>query len=391
MDRKRVLFLPQWIDFDVERGILDYAREAGWQLISISDHGGDSMPVLRSCPAIDGIITLIKYGDSDLAQHVAGSLIPVVELAETVPSIDVPRVVLDHNAIGQLGANHLLDHGLEHFVFPHFQDHYQLVARGNGFRDHVRACGGTIHDINLPEAGLGLTDRDRSEERIPWLADQLSKLPKPIGLMLHYDSVYWMIVDACKIAGLRIPEDIAVVSVGNTESVCELTNPTLSSIEHNQTLQGYRAAWLLDALIDGAHPPDENLRIPPSFVAVRESTDILAVPDDTLRQALKFLREHFDDPRLCVDDVVSATGTSKRGLYSLFHDHWHQSIKHTLTSFRIEEAKRLLADTELKAYVVAMQTGFGSQAQFIRAFRKDVGMPPSEFRDAVRGSSVVHH
>ena len=390
MDRKRILFLPQWIDFDVERGILNYAREAGWQLISISDHGGDPMPVLRSCPAIDGIITLIKYGDSDLAQHVAGSLVPVVDLAETVPTIEVPRVILDNKSIGRLGANHLLDRGLTHFVFPHFLDHYQLIARGEAFRNQIKKRGGKVHDLNLPEAGVGLADRNRSEDRIPWLAEQLSAMPKPLGLMIHYDSVYWMITDACEMTGLRIPEDIAVVSVGNTESVCELTSPTLSSIEHNQTHQGYRAAWLLDALIDGAKPPAEHIRIPPSFVAVRESTDLLAVPNETLRFALMYLQEHFDDPRLSVDDVVSATGTSKRGLYSLFHDHWHQSIKHTLTSFRVEEAKRLLADTELKPYVVAMQTGFGSQAQFIRAFRSDVGMPPSAFRDAVRNRSVIH-
>lgn len=390
MKRKRVLFLPQWVDFDVERGILNYAREAGWQLISISDHGGDPMPVLRSCPAIDGIITLIKYGESDLAQHIAGSVVPVVDLAETVTSIEVPRVTLDNTAIGQMGADHLVDSGLKYFVFPHFLDHYQLFARGQAFRERVQTRGGTVHDVNLAKAGVGLSDRDRSEERIPWLADQLARLPKPLGVMLHYDSVYWMIVDACEMAGLRIPDDVAVVGVGNMESVCELTSPTLSSIEHNQTHQGYRAAWLLDALIDGAEPPTEHLRIPPSFVAVRESTDILAVPDETLRSALKFLREHFDNPRLSVDDVVSATGTSKRGLYNLFHDHWHKSIKHTLTSFRVEQAKRLLADTELKAYVVAIQTGFGSHAQFIRAFRSDVGMAPSAFRDAVRNRSIVH-
>ena len=203
--------------------------------------------------------------------------------------------------------------------------------------------------------------------------------------MIQHDSLYRHVVEACAITGLRIPDDIAVVSVGNTQSVCDLSEPTLTSIEHNQRRQGYEAAALLDELMDGSPPPADPVIVPPLQVVTRESTDIFAVRDQILRKALYFLRDNFRDPSISVSDVVEACGTSRRHLYSTFERHWNRSIASTLAELRIAEAKRLLSTTSEKQYSVAVQSGFVSASQLSKTFSKRVGMSPGAFR-----SQVIH-
>jgi LacI family transcriptional regulator len=198
--------------------------------------------------------------------------------------------------------------------------------------------------------------------------------------MIHYDSVYRHILDACALAALKIPDDVAVVSVGNIESICKLSEPTLTSIEHNQRLQGYEAARVLDQLMNGGPSPAYPVQISPLHVVVRESTDTFAVRDETLRMALNFLHDHFRDPTIHVADVVKACGTSRRHLYSVFEKHWTRTIAGTLADLRIAEAKRLLANTREKHYSVALRSGFAGETQLSRAFSKREGITPGAFR-----------
>jgi len=208
--------------------------------------------------------------------------------------------------------------------------------------------------------------------------------------MVHYDNVYEYIVDACELAEFRIPDDVAVVSVGNRESVCELSEPTLTSIDNNQYQQGYEAARVLGQLMDGEASPACPTRIAPLRVVTRESTDIFAVRDETLRMALGFLRDSFRDPTVRVADVVKACGTSRRHLYATFEQHWPHSISSTLTEFRITEAKRLLATTSEKQYTVALRSGFASESHLSRAFAKHEGIAPGAFRSQICPRDRMH-
>jgi LacI family transcriptional regulator len=380
-DRRRVLFFPQWIDFDVERGIVEFARRARWALVCVSDHGGNLQQALRSRSGHDGVITLIRDVDSDIARYVQGHNIPAVNLSE-VEGSGLPRVLQDNDGIGRMGADHLIDQGFEHLAFVRPRASVQVNDRAAGFDDEVRKRGKTLHLLDMTANNVAMDDPSGDARRPDWLANELARLPKPVGIMIHYDGYYWHISEACARAHLRIPEDVAVIGVGNKESVCELSDPTLSSVEHNQVRQGFEAAALLERMMDGVPAPSRPTQVPPLYVTVRESTDSFAVHDQTVRRALYFLRDHFREPNVGVADVVKACGTSRRHLYSAFEKHWHRPIADALAELRITEAKRLLLTTEDKQYAVAMQSGFASQAQLSRAFSRRVGMAPGAFRSA---------
>lgn len=384
--RKQVLYFPEWFGFDTESGIVNYALQARWVLTSVSDHGGNVSQALRSGREYDGIITLIRESDSAIGRYIRSASIPTVDLTDSVSELNLPRVLPDDYAIGSLGADHLLDQGFEDLVFFRATASGQTRDRARGFDERVESRGGTPYRLDLAAAAVSVMDRAADRERLPWLVDQLLRLPRPLGVMIQYDALYWHVVEACAMASLRIPEDVAVVSVGNIESVCKLSEPTLTSIDNNRHRQGYEAAALLDRLMDGAPPPTVPLRIPPGHVEIRESTDVFAVDDEKLRAALQFMREHFRDPNLSVEDIVKASGTSRRHLYLIFEHHWPRPIADTLAEFRVMEAQRLLATTQEKQYSVAVQSGFSSGSQMSRAFTKRLGITPGEFRAGNRPS-----
>ena len=58
----------------------------------------------------------------------------------------------------------------------------------------------------------------------------LQSLPKPVGIMACNDIRGRQVIEACLRAGLRVPDDVAVVGVDEDHLLCELANPTLSSV-----------------------------------------------------------------------------------------------------------------------------------------------------------------
>lgn len=87
---------------------------------------------------------------------------------------------------------------------------------------------------NVPKV-MVLLDKSRAADRL-WqneqiiLVDWLKSLPKPIGLMTCNDDRGQYVLEACQIAGLRVPDDVAIIGVDNDELICDLTVPPLSSI-----------------------------------------------------------------------------------------------------------------------------------------------------------------
>ena len=67
--------------------------------------------------------------------------IPLVNLATTLPDAGLPRVSVDHKAIGRLAADHLLDCGLRRFAYWGLSDVWYSHLRGNGFVERLAEAG----------------------------------------------------------------------------------------------------------------------------------------------------------------------------------------------------------------------------------------------------------
>lgn len=378
--RTSVLFAVEWYDYEINAGVAAYAREAGWILsdaITYCDLQGRLMQPYRSWSG-QGVITLINHADSALARYVSSLDVPVVDLVDEAAELPFSRVIADNRAIGAMAAAHLMDLGLEHLAFQRLFDARVTDSRLAGFQEAAAKAGKTFHLVDFTRSPRGL---NADVALAPWLAEQLARIPTPFGLMMQHDGESMISFSACQMAGLAIPRDAAIIGVDNNELACELGPIGLTSIDRNRRRHGYEAAAALDRLLHGAPPLDEPILIPPREAVVRESTDTLTFRDPEMLRAVRFLRGRFRDPEVGVDDIVQASGLSRRKAYYLFKQHFGRGLQEELTHLRLEEARRLLATTNLKVFAVAMEAGFASERQLARACKAELGMSPRAYRE----------
>lgn len=372
MTRRRVMLAPGWYDYEVNRGVAAYAREANWILNDVAGHTHDIPPNWRC----DGLLVSMPEKPSPSQMQVLERGVPLVDLRIEYPG-RLPRVVLDNEAIGRLAAEHLLSRGFTDLAY------YQAYAaqveeeRMAGFRKAVEAAGKTFHHVNLAKAPA---QARRGERRLSYLAQLIRHLPKPIGVMGQYDGAASEFVIACELAEVPVPEHVAVVGADNDPITSELGIIPLTSVDTNRYRHGYEAAALLDRLMKGERAPDQPIRIPPKDVVVRRSSSILAIKNLHVSRALSFIWEHYIQP-IQVKDVVQATGISRRSLFALFHQHLGRTVMDEITRLRISEAKKLLKESGDKTYAIAQSCGFSDARHLNKSFQRAVGMTPTEFRE----------
>lgn len=214
-------------------------------------------------------------------------------------------------AIARLAAEHLLERGFRHFAFCGDARFNWSRWREGHFRARIEAAGHALHR-HEPPAGA----RDPAAETVA-LRRWLLELPKPVGILAAYDIRGQRVLDACRGAGLAIPDEVAVLGVDNDELLCELASPPLSSVMPNTLRTGYEAAALLDRMMRGeAVRPVAHL-IPPVGLVARQPTDVLALEDRAVAQAVRFIREHACEG-INVGDVLQGVTLSRRVLEQRF-------------------------------------------------------------------------
>lgn len=94
---------------------------------------------------------------------------------------------------------------------------------------------------------------------------------------------------------------------------------------------------------------------------------------------LVHLRQRYTDPALTVDEVARACHISRRTLFRLFGI--GRSYHATLRDLQVRHAQRLLArDASRQLAEVAFASGFAAERTFYRAFQRETGMTPGEYR-----------
>jgi LacI family transcriptional regulator len=211
------------------------------------------------------------------------------------------------------------------------------------------------------------------------VARWIHSLPKPLGLMACNDFRGIQALDACRRAGIAVPEEMAVIGVDNEELVCKLAYPPLSSVVPNARRIGYEAAALLDRLMRGEPEPTIPLAIPPLEVITRLSTDVNAIADPDVAAAMRFIREHACEG-IGVDEVLAQVPVSRSVLQRRFRSLLGRSIHAVIAAVRLQRAKQLLVETDLSLAVIAKRTGFSHVEYLCAAFRQAVGLPPGAYR-----------
>jgi LacI family transcriptional regulator, galactose operon repressor len=366
------------------RGIVRYSRLHGpWSLYVAPGHLEQALPKAKSWSGT-GIIARIR--SPEMAKLIRATRVPFVassldESRASARGDKFGEIRTNSATIGRMAAAHLVDRNLRHFAFCGFVGCTWSLNRQEAFYRYLKERGYHCHTHQIELANWMQRPGwiENWEDEQPILMRWLKSLPTPVGLMACNDICGREVLQACAAAGLRVPDDVAVVGVDNDELMCELSAPPLSSVALDLEKAGYEAAKLLDSLMFGQLAGGHIVHVEPVYVVARQSTEVIVQDDAHITSALRFIRNHAAQP-IGVPDVVEHLGVSRRTLERKFSRALGRSIATEITQSRLERAKRLLLETDMPSHRVAVGAGFGSVKTFNRVFRRAAGVPPRSFR-----------
>lgn len=328
----------------------------------------------------DGVIS--RQTTRALAERCVRAGIPLVDLNDTPPLPGVPKVRPDNVAIGHLGAEHFLERAHTRFAFCGYGSESWSRERRDGFLEALALAGRgcEVLDIEWPERMTPDVDARHTSQLIGWL----TRLPKPIAVMAAHDFRALQLLNAARLAGISVPEDVALLGVDNATARCELANPPLSSVVPNAFRSGWVAASMLATLMEGRGPVPMETRIEPVDVAARPSSDSFAIDDRVVATALRYIRGQAA-LGIKVDDVALHVSASRSQLEKKFRRLLQRSPQAEIRRTQIAKVKQLLEDTDLPLKTIAEMTGFEHMEYMSVVFKRLTSDTPGGYRKAARG------
>lgn len=353
-------------------GVADYARHFGSWHFNWKPQGLGDVVSLPENKQYDGVLAR----DVIEVQPFIDQGVPVVCFAyhERV-SDDLCYVKTDDDGLAKEVAGHFLQRGFRNFAFCGLRDLPWSNARANGFSEAVRAAG---FPVELFKTSLVSGEAADDQAMMSWLLS----LAHPVALMAANDEIGRQVVRLCREAGLRVPEDCAVVGVDNDPVVCGMSNPPLSSIAIDQYRSGYKAAAVLDRMMKGETLTDRIITAEVGEISVRQSSDVLKVDDEAVVKALRFIETNAPRP-LSVDEIAAAGGVNRRSLQRRFREHLSCTIQNYYLETRAKHIACILRESRLSLEEVALQCGFSEPAHLSRFFSSVRGETPSAYRRRV--------
>ena len=349
-------------------GVMRYARKhTDWRCEV------DAYPEDRDDPRrYDGIIA---RAEASLGRHCRRYDIPLVNIWGSSPIRDVPSVLLDTERCGRLAARHLMNRGFKRFGCLLPGKRSQPTGHEQGFLE-------AIGDLPCSTEHLDAVTNDRRSWRSmqstlpPWLAG----LTPPVGIYAPHDIHGRCVANVCLQAGLRIPDDIAVITAENDDVICGALEPTLSSIRSDPERVGYRAAQMLDEIMRGA-PTATDVRLPPVGLIARRSTEVFAVEDRLVADALRRIWDSSHQS-IGVDHICEGLPIGRRSLEQRFRKALGRTIHEEITRAHLQLAKRLLGETDLSIGEIAIRSGFNGPNHLGKVFRRIERVTPRGFRES---------
>lgn len=356
-------------------GVAGYANAHGGWLFYLEPHGKFDVQSLPPDWKGDGIIARVT--SPLLAEEIAASRLPAVNVSwSRFGGRHMAHCTVDEESTGRLAGEHLLDRGLRSFGYcgswrrPHHVDRL-----GPSFAARVREkgypCSAFTSAVDLATLSW--------QEQLGELGKWLEGLTRPVGILTFDCLLGRQITEACRLCGLHVPDEVAVISSEYDELTSSISSPPLSGIDLAPRRVGYEAAAMLDRLLRGEANGEEDLRLPPEGVIVRRSTDLVALDDPEVAAALRFIRDHAHEA-VYVTDVVNHIAISRRALEQRFRALLGRSPAAEIRRVHLERAKQLLRETDLSLAAVAVKSGFESAELLGRVFRREMHTTPSAYR-----------
>jgi LacI family transcriptional regulator len=336
---------------------------------------------------VDGFIAYIP--NRKLYRRISALGVPAVDVHGRCRTPLIPVIESDARMIASLALQFFLKSGFQHLAYCGYPSVFFSDQREEAFRLQTANLVSTAHVYappSLPQVGEDLYRFEKgTANHEAELALWLRSLPKPVGLLACNDIRGQQVINACREAEIRVPEEVAVLGVDNDEIICRLCRPTLSAIEPDVKRIGYLAGELIAAQLDGKSVASAY-QVPPRRVVERQSADIIVADHPLVVNAARLIRDR-DCAEVSVEQICEAVGTSRSTLDGLFRTHLGRSVAGEMTRIRVQRSQGLLLTSDLPLTEIARRCGFSSATYFCRFFKRITGQTPDSYRQTWRGTS----
>ena len=380
------LWLPTSIkgSRDLLRGVLSYVNLNGHWAVDLIDEQNTRLANLGSSDwGYSGMIVDMRNRQRAEQLLAAGcptviTCVPDELLSDGHPCLRLSRIECENGVVGGKAAEFFLERKFTNFACVGDATHAGWsVKRLNAFSQRLFQAGFRCETYPAPSKS---EQQDFSKERHR-LCGWLKALPKPVALFAANDARGRQILDACRKAGVSVPQEIAVLGVDNDELICETAQPQLSSIQMNTEQAGFEAARVLDRMMR-RHPRGKprQMVIPFGFshVVARRSTETLQIADPLVARTIEFIRINADIV-LTIEDIVRHLHVSRRWLEKRFKS-TGRTVHAELMRVRLNRVQTLLRESAMTIDAIADDCGFTSASHLGGLFRKHFDTTPAVYR-----------
>lgn len=347
-------------------GLMEYAREHGhWNFIFNAEPTEASFRHLLKLDCDGAIVRICSPAMRDEARKLP---FPVVNISGYLEDPGVPTIRADQMELGRLCAQHLLERNFQRFAYLRFPRGWLNQARLKGFLESLAAAGLSQNIVGLD---LKIIEPDLfSAAELRRLRAWIATLNSPAALFLTDSHDAYKVLETIRSAGLRIPEDIAVIAPYVSLQTHELCVPSLTCADPNEPLLALRAAAYLDRLMRGSKPYSEPVTVPPAGIIAAQSTNIIAVEDPLVRSAMDSIRQHASE-NINIKTIAVNLGRPRRTIERRFLAALGMSPHEALLRERVSNAKEFLnAEPRLPLAEIAQRCGFYNVQHMKRALKR---------------------
>lgn len=378
----RLLFITDFTEqfaYRLLRGVLEYAQQTEpWMICKMP-------PSYKRELGMKGLIDWVVDWKTDV---VIGQFDPdddvslfrkngVVALAQDyITKFDsIPNITADYERTGAMAARRFLSRGFQHFGFFGYKGVCWSEDRCKGFRKELEEAGqGNAFYLYDYQEIDNLWSYDRAR-----LTSWLRSLPKPIAILCCDDNQASTLLLTCNYCGIKVPTEVAIIGVDNDEILCNMSIPSLSSINIDIEQGGYEAASMAERMVRDPSYKGEDIVLQPKNIVTRMSSNIFATRDTAILTALQYIGANIDH-KILVTDVLKEVPLSRRLLEQRFRKETGTSIYQYITSLRMERFAELLLSSDAPVSDIAARMEEPDPKSISRRFQAVKGETPSEFR-----------
>ena len=288
----------------------------------------------------------------------------------------IPNITGDYARTGKMAAEYFLSKGYTNFGFFGYNGVCWSDERCEAFKSRVKESIPDDQDFYMYD-GQNIDNMwyyDQSE-----LTTWLKGLPKPIAIMACDDNQGNILLQACELCGIHVPFDVAIIGVDNDEILCNMSSPSMSTINVDIERGGADAAAMAERMVKDPTYKGEDIVLRPLSVIERLSSSLFVTSDKEVLMALKYIHANIDT-KISVSDILDCVPISRRLLENRFKKMTGMTIYNYISAKRIGRFAQLLLSSNDSISDIAAKLDECDTKSISRRFKELKGCTPSEYR-----------